>query len=126
MAPLATVTPVPVPRLEDRAESSGISLYINCVPVKGTNGTPIVRLEEYLRPLMAQVAAGGESGKGPALGHYSMIDYGKGPSRVVALLLKNPPTGIVVADRSLPCTDAVLEVLIPMSTSVVQGFSSHK
>ena len=71
---------------------------------------------------MAEVAAGGDKGDGRApLPHYSLIDYGKGTSRVVAKILTNPPSGILVADRRYPCTDAVLEVLVPMAETVIRA-----
>jgi len=109
---------VAVPALKVQA---GLSLYIDCYPERGIAGS-ITRLEDYVQPLCAEIAAGGNSGDGKEpLGHYSMLEFGQGPSRVVWLLIKTPPTGIVVADTRLPITNACLEVLVPMSGTVIRG-----
>ena len=100
---------------------TGLTLYIDCMPSKG-HSSDAQRLEDILLPYMAQVAAGGDKGDGRApLPHYSMIGYGQGTSRVVAMLLTNPPTGVIIADRRYPCTDAVLEVLVPMAENIVRS-----
>lgn len=99
----------------------GLSLYIDCYPERGIAGTA-TRLEDYVQPMCAEIAAGGNSGDGKSpLGHYSMLEFGQGAARVVWLLIKTPPTGIVIADTRLPITNACLEVLVPMSASVIRA-----
>lgn len=130
----ASVEPEPAPKVEVKVEvalpkaqvptlnvQTGLTLYIDCMPSKGSRDSEYTRLEELLLPYMAEVARGGEKGDGRApLPHYSMISYGQGTSRVVAMVLTNPPKGVIVADRRYPCTDAVLEVLVPMAENVVR------
>jgi CRISPR/Cas system-associated exonuclease Cas4 (RecB family) len=108
--------PVPVPTSAPAAMVSGggLVLYIDCRPVKG-NAQP-VDLTDLLAPLMRAVAS--DAG----VDHYTMVPYGQGPARVAALVARNPWTeGVLFADSRAPATQAVLEVIRPYATVIVQG-----
>lgn len=89
-----------------------LTLCIDCGPVTSQGeALPIVRLEDYLQPLVAKLC---ELKK---VGHYAAIPYGEGKALVAQLLAVNlPPSGsIVVADSALPLTPACIEVLSPLA-----------
>ena len=108
--------PVPVPTSApvSKVSGGGLVLYIDCRPVKG-NAQP-VDLTDLLAPLMRAVAS--DAG----VDHYTMVPYGQGPARVAALVARNPWTeGVLFADSRAPATQAVLEVIRPYATVIVQG-----
>jgi hypothetical protein len=119
-APVVAATPViEIPKLKI---VQGLTLYIDCAPQK--QGTPVAltRLEEILSPYMAEVAKGGQKGDGSVpLTHYTQITYGDGTARVIAMMLKNPPTGAVLVDTRYPISNAALEVLTSMSSEIYRG-----
>lgn len=125
--PPPVVAPAPL-RLQDRANTTtadvppfardgaileALVLYIGCRPVKGAHARAAVALEDYLAPLCRAVAADAK------VEHYTMIDYAQGPARVAALVLRDPPKGVFVCDRTLPASAAVLEVLRPLADFVI-------
>lgn len=97
----------------DGTTPPGLVLYIGCRPVKGAHARAAVALEDYLAPLCRAVAADAK------VEHYTMIDYAQGPARVAALVLRDPPKGVFVCDRTLPASAAVLEVLRPLADFVI-------
>ena len=86
------------------------ALFIGCHP----HGTPVVYVDELLEPIKEKVA---ESSRVP---YYALLEYGEGPKRVAGILraalmnggMELPPA--LVVDRRSPCSDAVLDVLVPL------------
>jgi hypothetical protein len=73
-------------------------------------------MDDYLRPTMAMVA------KASKVDHYTLLDFGKGPAHVAAMVAKKPPTsGAYVIDTRSPASAAVLEVLRPLAHVLIQG-----
>jgi hypothetical protein len=108
--------PVPVPTSApvSKVSGGGLVLYIDCRPVKGAEQP--VDLTDLLAPLMRAVAS--DAG----VDHYTLVPYGQGPARVAALVARNPWTqGVLFVDSRAPATQAVLEVLRPYATVIVQG-----
>jgi hypothetical protein len=111
-APAAVSVAVPAPVVP--VASEGLTLYIDCRPVKGT--AQPTDLTDLLAPLMRAVAS--DAG----VDHYTMVPYGQGPARVAALVARDPwTTGVLFVDSRAPASQAVLEVLRPYATTVVQG-----
>ena len=110
---LPVAVPVPAPRAS--VSGDGLVLYIDCRPVKGGGDAP-TDLTDLLAPLMRAVAS--DAG----VDHYTLVPYGQGPARVAALVARNPwTTGVLFVDSRAPATQAVLEVLRPYATVIVQG-----
>jgi hypothetical protein len=109
--------PVPVPTsapVASKVSGDGLALYIDCRPVKG--GETPTDLADLLAPLMRAVSS--DAG----VDHYTLVPYGQGPARVAALVARNPwTTGVLFVDSRAPATQAVLEVLRPYATLIVQG-----
>jgi hypothetical protein len=117
-APAPTVPPpvvsAPVSHAVASVSGGGLALYIDCRPTKG--GEAPTDLTDLLAPLMRAVAS--DAG----VDHYTMVPYGQGPARVAALVARNPwTTGTLFVDSRAPAAQAVLEVLRPYATLVVQG-----
>lgn len=120
--PSAEVTPTPAPVEDARPLDEKLVLYIDCWPVKGPGAAGHRRLEDILAPYMKEAADAGNNGDGKyPLPIYSLVEYGKGPARVAALLLRDLPRGVVVANTRYPATDAALEVLVPLADEVIRG-----
>lgn len=109
--------PVEAISVEENTETATeTALYINCLP----RGVVMTYLDQLLPSLQAEVA------EAAALPFYGLVEYNNGPKRVAALIahrlengsLELPPA--LYADRRTPCTDAVLEVLIPFYTHVIE------
>lgn len=114
-AKVATPEPkvaTPEQKVTWNAPHAGLTLYVNCRPVRGVE---YVELEALLAPMMAKVA---EATKAD---HYTLVDYGKGPAMVAAMLSRSLPAGAVVVDTRLPSSAACLEVLRPLALVVVEG-----
>jgi hypothetical protein len=75
---------------------------------------PVQHLDRVLAPLEAQVAA---EARVPL---YSMVEYGQGPARVVALLAKVPLSGTLLVDSMTPCANAAIEHLRQRATLVIR------
>jgi hypothetical protein len=92
------------------------TLYINCLP----RGVAMTYLDQLLPSFQAEVA------EAAALPFYGLVEYNNGPKRVAALIAHRLESGsleipqVLYADRKTPCTDAVLEVLIPLFTHVIE------
>ena len=52
---------------------------------------------------------------------YGLIPYNRGPTYIAAMLLKSPPTGILVCNTRYPATNACLEVLTPFADVIVRA-----
>jgi hypothetical protein len=124
-APAATIPPevaslpvpvsAPAPAPVEAPPVAGLVLYIDCRPVKGGGDAP-TDLTDLLAPLMRAVAS--DAGTD----HYTLVPYGQGPARVAALVARNPwTTGVLFIDSRAPASQAVLEVLRPYATMIVQG-----
>jgi len=112
--PVPVPAPAPVPVPVEAPPVAGLVLYIDCRPTKG--GDAPIDLTDLLAPLMRAVAS--DAGTD----HYTLVPYGQGPARVAALVARNPwTTGVLFADSRAPATQAVLEVLRPYATMIVQG-----
>lgn len=123
-APAPTAAPAPATRTGPSdvcppADGSyNLTLCIDCTPIPSQGEVlPVVRLDDWLSPLVAKVC---ELKK---VGHYSAIQYGEGKALVAQLLQANlPPSGsIVVVDSMLPLSPACIEVLSPVATCVFRG-----
>jgi hypothetical protein len=97
-------------------------LYIDCAPEKGRE-RDYVLLEDYIQPMLPVVteAYNKTARDNERVDFYALIPYARGPAFLAALVLKNPPKGILVANTRFPATNAILEVLIPMADVVVRG-----
>jgi hypothetical protein len=110
-------SPDPGDAMRDGPDTNGsITLYIGCHP----RNTEVTYLEDLLRPFQHTVA------RDAVVSHYSCIPYSEGPKRVAGLVLNAVESGNltlpshIVADRRFPGVDAVLEVLIQRSETVVE------
>jgi CRISPR/Cas system-associated exonuclease Cas4 (RecB family) len=114
-APVAApVAPVAAPSLV---------VYIDCAPEKGRE-RDYVLLEDYIQPMLPLVVEAYNRGckkDDEKVPFYSLIPYARGPGFVAALVMQQPPTGVIVANTRFPATNAILEVLIPMADVVVRG-----
>lgn len=89
------------------AYTGGFTLYVYCMPTKGTNHARTLRLADIMGALVPQIR---QVLGGP---HYAMADYGKGRALFAGLLEEflagtniGPETGIVL-ERSSEAADAV-------------------
>jgi len=89
-------------------------LYVDCWPMKGS-GIVVTSLDEYVRPFMAEAA------EANGVPHYSLVEYGRGPSYVAARVLESPPQGAVYVNTRFPSSAACLEVLQPLAVAIVKG-----
>lgn len=98
----------------------GYTLLVDCL-VAGADSElrDVLRLEELLVPLQLQVEAANN------VSHYNLIEYGKGPHAVAALLRASlnaiPQGALVVVDSRQPCAPACIEVLSQRAALVVRG-----
>lgn len=98
----------------------GYTLLVDCL-VAGADSElrDVLRLEELLVPLQLQVEAANN------VSHYNLMEYGKGPHAVAALLRASlgaiPQGAIIVADSRQPCSPAAIEVLSQRAAMVVRG-----
>ena len=88
-------------------------LLIDCRPSKGFGD--VVELSEYAAPLCAMVC------ERKKVEHYNLLPYNEGEKMVAALLMINPPSGMVCVDSALPLSKWALEVLAPMAKMIVRG-----
>lgn len=98
-------------------------LYIDCVPEKGRE-RDYVLLEDFIQPMLPLVTEAYNRGckkDDEKVPFYSLIPYARGPGFVAALVMQQPPTGVIVANTRFPATNAILEVLIPMADVVIRG-----
>ena len=105
------------------APAPSLVLYIDCAPEKGRE-REYVLLEDYIQPMLPLVVEAYNRGckkDDEKVPFYSLIPYARGPGFVAALVMQQPPTGVLVANTRFPATNAVLEVLIPMADVVVRG-----
>jgi CRISPR/Cas system-associated exonuclease Cas4 (RecB family) len=124
-APVAKVTvtefaPVAAPV---QAAAPTLALYIDCMPEKGRE-REYTLLEDYIQPMLPLVTEAYNRGckkDDEKVPFYSLIPYARGPGFVAALVMQQPPTGVIVANTRFPATNAILEVLIPMADVVVRG-----
>lgn len=118
LASLATTAaPVAAP-----VATPNLVLYIDAMPEKGRE-RDYVLLEDYIQPMLPVVteAYNKTARDNERVDFYSLIPYARGPAFIAALVMKNPPKGVVVANTRFPATNAILEVLIPMADVVVRG-----
>jgi hypothetical protein len=118
-APVVKPAPAPAPVVEEQVEQAEreargpLMLFIDCRPAKGFDDA--VELSEYCAPLMQMVC---EKKK---VEHYSLPAYNEGDKLVAALLMMNPPAGLILVDSTLPFSRYALEVLLPIAKLVVRG-----
>lgn len=111
--PAPVIAPIAAPVIAPIAHKpEGLTLYVNCRPVRGVE---YVELEAVVAPFMVEVA------KATKAEHYTLVDYGKGPAMVAAMLSRSVPRGALVVDTRAPCAAACLEVLRPLASVVVEG-----
>lgn len=103
-------------------EAPSLVLYIDCFPEKGRD-REYAMLEDIIRPLAEEAVAAHNRGAKDAerVEYYGLIPYNRGPTYIASLLMKAPPTGIVVCNSRYPATNACLEVLVPMADVVVRA-----
>lgn len=122
-APVVEASPAPVEAAPVAAVvAPGLVLYIDCEPVKGRE-RGYTLLEDLVAPLLPVALEMHNKGAkdGDRSEFYSLIPYARGPGYVAALMLRSPPTGVLVCNTRMPATGAVLEVLIPMADAVVRA-----
>lgn len=104
------------------APAPGLVIYIDCEPVKGRERSYTL-LEDLVAPLLPVALEMHNKGAkdGDKSEFYSLIPYNRGPGYVAALVLRSPPTGVLICNTRMPATGAVLEVLIPMADAVVRA-----
>jgi len=113
-APAPVVAPIEEQVEQAEREARGpLMLFIDCRPAKGFDDA--VELSEYCAPLMQMVC---EKKK---VEHYSLPAYNEGDKLVAALLMMNPPSGLILVDSTLPFSRYALEVLLPIAKLVVRG-----
>lgn len=121
-APVVKPAPAPAPvaapideqvETAEREARGPLMLFVDCRPAKGFDDA--VELSEYCAPLMQVVC---EKKK---VEHYSLPAYNEGDKLVAALLLMNPPSGLILVDSTLPFSRYALEVLLPIAKLVVRG-----
>lgn len=105
--------PVPAPQPAGGDVPDPLFLLIDCRPSKGFDAA--VELSEYVAPLCAMVC------ERKKVEHYNLLPYNEGEKMIAALLMINPPSGMVLVDSSLPLSKWALEVLVPMAKLVVRG-----
>ena len=106
-------TPVQAVPVEKNGHS-GITLYIDCFPMKGESPT---MLEDLLAPYIKKVS---ESHDIPTP---QMLDYAKGKAEVAALLCLNfPKSGEIVASSKSPYWANVEPYLVGAAIQVVRRF----
>lgn len=109
----------PAVKPEPGARPGKLTVYIDCVPMKGVRRT--VHLVELLAPVMRAVA---EKAK---VAHWSLAEYGSGPGLLARALddamRSSPMPGSValVVDGSTAEARAVKEVLLARADVVVKG-----
>ena len=106
----------PVPAPQQPAPSALFWLLIDTAPELGAAGLPqpVWHIDQALAGLQARVAQ--EAG----LPWYTMLEFGQGPARVVALLSQMPLSGTVLVDSMTPCGQAVIECLRPRAAIVLR------
>ena len=100
------------------------TLYIGCIPRGGSENRHTIGrqvwLEDFLRPYQDRVA------ENRSVPHYSLIEYAKGEKEVAALVsheLRNEICSlpsVMIADRRMSGSAAVLEVLVQNYAHVVE------
>ena len=119
----ATVTEFAPVAAPVQAAAPTLVLYIDCLPEKGRE-REYTLLEDYIQPMLPLVTEAYNRGckkDDEKVPFYSLIPYARGPGFVAALVMQQPPTGVIVANTRFPATNAILEVLIPMADVVVRG-----
>ena len=119
----ATVTEFAPVAAPVQAAAPTLALYIDCMPEKGRE-REYTLLEDYIQPMLPLVTEAYNRGckkDDEKVPFYSLIPYARGPGFVAALVMQQPPTGVIVANTRFPATNAILEVLIPMADVVVRG-----
>lgn len=117
-APVVKPAPVVAP-IEEQVEQAEreargpLMLFVDCRPAKGFDDA--VELSEYCAPLMQVVC------EKKQVEHYSLPAYNEGDKLVAALLMMNPPSGLILVDSTLPFSRYALEVLLPIAKLVVRG-----
>ena len=114
--------PQPAPAPVEAPPAPSLVLYIDCAPEKGRDRT-YIPLEDYIQPLCAEAVAIHNRGAKDAerVDFYGLIPYNRGPTYIAAMLLKSPPTGILVCNTRYPATNACLEVLTPFADVIVRA-----
>ena len=99
-----------------------LTLYINAFPEKGRDRDYML-LEDVIAPLLPLAVEMHNRGAKDSekADYYTLIPFVRGPGYVAMLLLKAPPTGVIVCNTRLPGTNACLEVLIPLADVVIRG-----
>ena len=106
--------PKPVILEEEPAkQTAGLTVYIDCLPVKGIKGA--VSFEDLIYPLVAKVA---ENNK---VATPLQMQYGEGKSHVAGLLRVSSLKGYVLVSSDNPYWAACKTVLVQAADSVIQG-----
>jgi hypothetical protein len=111
--PLVTGAPEKVPG--QLVLDEGLTLYVNCIPVRGCEAVPLAL---WLAPIFERMR------EGTGLPDYRLEDFGKGSARLCAgvaeTLEKEKPQAIYVDSRTTEGRD-VLPVLERYATRVIRG-----
>jgi hypothetical protein len=107
--PTITATTTPV---TEATTSTGLHLYVDCLPVKGVSTA--TRLEDEIARRAAYIAQQNN------VLDIRLIDYAKGKALLAAHFREEPLSGVVVA-QSGDLSSVVIETLIPMASVVVRG-----
>jgi hypothetical protein len=109
--------PAPVVAPAAKPARRQMTLYIDCFPIKGGHRASYVLAEEFIAPLMAQVAAD------HGLPDYRLIPYGGGKAALAQAIrraIDQVPEALVVGGYAAGASE-LLECLIPWATHIVRG-----
>ncbi len=104
------------PKVEQPATSGGLTLYVDCVPVKGSE---VFSMDTFVQLAVKRAA------EKAGVQDYRLVEYGKGPAFVLMafaeIFASVNPKGSFTINSRLPESAAVLGWLQDQATSVVKG-----
>ena len=108
-----TPKPVIIEEAPVQEAASGLTVYVDCLPLKGLPGA--VSFEDLIAPLVAKVA---ENNK---VATPLLMSYGEGKNHVAGLLRVSSLKGSVLVSSDNPYWAACKTVLVQAADAVIQG-----